>query len=460
MELFKIFYDVCLWAITCIYKLLEYIDTRTQSFTCTVLLQYLSLFGVIVSLLVMTQLTIDAIRDNLVRPLYEKKIRNKSLKRIWLTSELYYLIDKFLFIITPNVLKFSPSTDNSFDKISIYSLLRRYESLKSFILTMFHFSVGNITIWLLIVGYYDSNIIFNVIHFFYWNNILSFFKNLDFKTINAITSFSAFILSFVLLFLLRVPFLKAKAKRKIYDEKYEKSINYQMRNISELAKCLVYSQQNIDKLQNQIEGITNNFLAEISQQNKYGVYQDRLVINKSYGTSNPDNSEELFKDFSSYNKELENIEENLKLIKYNLVEDIYYELNKSLFYEFGNLKVSSRGSFIGDYLLNRESLIEFYDETLKKNKLLIETFFLIKQVEDGVLSKDTFLHKYTPFSSCTYEEIIEKKEKELEKRIFEFRRNLRSKLEKSIYYYIVTREYVNKSSYKSRLSIKDWLFTK
>ncbi|MDC7783190.1 hypothetical protein [Priestia megaterium] len=460
MELFKIFYAVCLWVLTCIYKLLEFIDTRTQSFTWTVLFQYFSLFGVIVFLLGVIQWTVSAIRNGLIRPLYKKNIKNKSLKRIWLTSELYYLIDKFLFIITPNVLRFSPYTNNSFDKISTYSLLRWYESLKSFILTMFSFSVDNVVIWVLIVGYYDLNIILKVIDFFSWNNILSFFKNLDFKTINAITSFSAFILSFVILFLLRVPFLKAKAKRKIYDEKYEKSINYQMKNILELAKCLVYSQGNIDKLQYQIEGITDNFLAEISQQNKYGIYQDRLVIDKSYGTSNPDNSEELFKDYCSYNKELENIEENLKLIEDNLVEDTYRELNKSLFYEFVNLEVSSRGNFIGNYLLNRESLIEFYDDSLKKNKLLIETFSLIKQVEDGVLSKDKFLKKYTPFSSCTYEEIIEKKEKELEKKIFEFRRNLRSKLEKSIYYYIVTREYVNKSSYKSRLSIKDWLFTK
>lgn len=451
---------MCLWVITYIYKLLEFIDINTKSFIWTVFLQYISLFGIFVFLLGGIQLTISSFRASVVRSLYEKNIRNKSLKRIWLTSELYYLIDKFLFIITPNVFKFSPYTNNSFDKISTFSLLRWYESLKSFILTMFSFSVDNVVIWVLIVGYYDSNIILNVIDFFSWNNISSFLKNLDFKTINAITSFATFILSFVILFLLRVPFLKAKAKRKIYDEKYEKSINYQMKNILELAKCLVYSQENIDKLQYQIESITNNFLAEISQQNKYGIYQDRLVIDKSYWTSKPDNSEELFKDYLSYNKELENIEENLKLIKDNLVEDAYRELNKSLFYEFVNLKVSSRGSFIGDYLLNRESLIDFYDVKLKNNRLLIETFSLVKQVEDGLLSKEKFLHKYNRFSSYTYEEIIEKKEKELEKKIFEFRRDLRNRLEESIYYYIVTREYVNKSSYKSRLSIRDWFFSK
>ncbi|PGN04323.1 hypothetical protein [Priestia megaterium] len=460
MELFKIFYGVCLCVITYIYKLLECIDTGTQSFVRTVFLQYISLFGMIVFLLGGIKLTIDSFRVSVVRSLYEKNIRNKSLKRIWFTSELYYLIDKFLFIITPNFFRFSPYTNNSFDKISTFSLLRWYESLKSFILTMFSFSVNNVVIWVLIVGYYDSNIILNVIDFFSWNNILSFFKNLDFKTINAITSFAAFILSFIILFLLRVPFLKAKAKRKIYDEKYEKSLNYQMKNILELAKCLVYSQENIEKLQYQIEGITDNFLAEISQQNKYRIYQDRLVIDKSYWISNPDNSEELFKDYFSYNKELENIKENLKLIKDNLVEDAYRELNKSLFYEFVNLRVSSRGSFIGDDLLNRESLINFYDEKLKNNKLLIETFSLIRQVEDGVLSKEKFLEKYNRFSSYTYEEIIEKKEKELEKKIFEFRRDLRNRLEESIYYYIVTREYVNKSSYKSRLNIKDWLFSK
>ncbi|PEU54688.1 hypothetical protein CN395_25325 [Priestia megaterium] len=124
------------------------------------------------------------------------------------------------------------------------------------------------------------------------------------------------------------------------------------------------------------------------------------------------------------------------------------------------MRLSFRGSFIGHYLLNREFLIDFYDESLKKNKLLIETFSLIKQLEDGVLSKEKFFHKYTPFSSYTYEKIIEEKEKELEMKIFEFRRDLRSRLEESIYYYIVTREYVNKSSYKARLSIKDWLFSK
>ncbi|NGY91928.1 hypothetical protein F3K44_18180 [Bacillus megaterium] len=418
MELFKIFYDMCLWVITYIYKLLEFIDINTKSFIWTVFLQYISLFGIFVFLLGGIQLTISSFRASVVRSLYEKNIRNKSLKRIWLTSELYYLIDKFLFIITPNVFKFSPYTNNSFDKISTFSLLRWYESLKSFILTMFSFSVDNVVIWVLIVGYYDSNIILNVIDFFSWNNISSFLKNLDFKTINAITSFATFILSFVILFLLRVPFLKAKAKRKIYDEKYEKSINYQMKNILELAKCLVYSQENIDKLQYQIESITNNFLAEISQQNKYGIYQDRLVIDKSYWTSKPDNSEELFKDYLSYNKELENIEENLKLIKDNLVEDAYRELNKSLFYEFVNLKVSSRGSFIGDYLLNRESLIDFYDVKLKNNRLLIETFSLVKQVEDGLLSKEKFLHKYNRFSSYTYEEIIEKKRERIRKKNF------------------------------------------
>jgi len=233
-----------------------------------------------------------------------------------------------------------------------------------------------------------------------------------------------------------------------------------MKNILELAKCLVHSQENIVKLQHQIEDITNNFLAEISQQNKYRIYQDKLIKDKSYWTSKPSNSEELFNDYFSYSKELENIEENLNLIKENLVDDAYRELNKSLFYEFVNLRLSFRGSFIGYYLLNREFLIDFYDESLKKNKLLIETFSLIKQVEDGVLSKEKFLEKYTPFSSYTYEKIIEEKEKELEMKIFEFRRDLKSRLEESIYYYIVTREYVNKSSYKSRLSIKDWLFSK
>ncbi|MDR7245905.1 hypothetical protein [Priestia megaterium] len=460
MGIFKIFYGVCLWIITYIYKLLEFIDINTQSFIRTVLLQYISLFIIIAVFLGGIQLTIIETRARVVRLLYEKNIRNKSLKRIWLTSELYYLIDKFLFIISPKFLKFSPYTNNSFDKIDKYSLLRWYESLKSFILTMFSFSINNVVIWILIVGYYDSNIVLNIIDFFSWNNILSFFKNLDFKTINAITSFAAFILSFVILFLLRVPFLKAKAKRKIYDEKYEKSINYQMKNILELAKCLVHSQENIVKLQHQIEDITNNFLAEISQQNKYRIYQDKLIKDKSYWTSKPSNSEELFNDYFSYSKELENIEENLNLIKENLVDDAYRELNKSLFYEFVNLRLSFRGSFIGYYLLNREFLIDFYDESLKKNKLLIETFSLIKQVEDGVLSKEKFLEKYTPFSSYTYEKIIEEKEKELEMKIFEFRRDLKSRLEESIYYYIVTREYVNKSSYKSRLSIKDWLFSK
>ncbi|WKU25352.1 hypothetical protein Q3A90_10990 [Priestia megaterium] len=460
MGLFKIFYGVCLWVITYIYKLLEFIDIGTQSFIGTVLLQYISLFIIIAVFLGGIQLSISEIRARVVRPLYEKNIRNKSLKRIWLTSELYYLIDKFLFIISPKFLKFSPYTNNSFDKINTYSLLRWYESLKSFILRMFSFSVDNVVIWVLIVSYYNSNIILTVIYFFSWNNILSFFTNLDFKTINAITSFATFILSFVILFLLRVPFLKAKAKKKIYDEKYEKSINYQMENILNLAKCLIHSQENIVKLQHQIENITNNFSAEISQQNKYVIHQDKLIKDKYYWTSIPYNGEELFNDYFSYNKELENIEENLNLIKENLVDDAYRELNKSLFYEFVNLRLSSTGSFIGYYLLNREFLIGFYDESLKKNKLLIETFSLIKQVEDGMLSEEKFLEKYNPFSSYTYKKIIEQKEKELEEKIFEFRRDLRNRLEESIYYYIVTREYVNKSSYKSRLSIKDWLFSK
>ncbi|MGZ0879600.1 hypothetical protein ACWZQY_026915 [Priestia megaterium] len=246
---------------------------------------------------------------------------------------------------------------NSLNKTDAYSPLKWYESIKSFILKRFSFSVDNILIWILIISYYDSNIIINVITFFSWDNIVSFFKNLDFKTINAIINFATFVLSFSILFLLRIPFLKAKAKRKIYDEKYEKAVNYQIENIAALVKCLVYSQENIDKLQNQTEHITANFLTEISQNNKYEIYKDQLVKDQLCWTSRPYKSEELFDPYISYNKELEKLEKNLSLINENLIGDVYGELNSPLSYEFTTLGISSTATIIGYHLLNREHLI-------------------------------------------------------------------------------------------------------
>jgi len=460
MDLFKTFYDICMWLITYIFKILGFADTVMNPFILKVFFQYLLLLWILKFFLAGVEWTIRSIRNGVLKHFYTKNIRNKSLKHIRVASELYYLIDKFLFRISPNILTVSFYSYNSLNKTDTYSPLKWYESIKSFILKRFSFSIDNILIWILIISYYDSNIIINVITFFSWNNIISFFKNLDFKTINAIINFATFVLSFSILFLLRIPFLKAKAKRKIYDEKYEKAVNYQIENIAALVKCLVDSQENIDKLQNQIEHITANFLTEISQNNKYGIYKGQLVKDKLCGASIPYKSEELFDQYMSYNKELGKLQENLDSINEHLIDDIYRELNSPLFYEFIILGISSRTTIIEHHLLNREHLIDFYDDRLKGNKYLIETFSLIKQVEDGLLSKEKFLDEYTQSAAYTYEKIIEREEKNLEKVILEFRQELREKLETSIYYYIVTREYVNKSSNRSKLTIKDWLFSK
>jgi len=460
MDLFKTFYDICMWLITYIFKILGFADRVMNPFILKVFFQYLLLLWILKFFLAGVEWTIRSIRDGVLKHFYTKNIRNKSLKRIRVTSELYYLIDKFLFRISPNMLTVSFYSYNSLNKTDTYSPLKWYESIKSFILKRFSFSVDNILIWILIISYYDSNIIINVITFFSWDNIVSFFKNLDFKTINAIINFATFVLSFSILFLLRIPFLKAKAKRKIYDEKYEKAVNYQIENIAALVKCLVYSQENIDKLQKQVEHITANFLSEISQSNKYEIYKNQLVKDQLCWTSRPYKSEELFDPYISYNKELEKLEKNLSLINENLIGDVYGELNSPLFYEFTTLGISSTATIIGYHLLNREHLINFYNQRLKENKILIKTFSLIKQVEDGLLTKEKFLEKYTRSATYTYETIIEREEKKLEKAILEFRQELRGKLEASIYYYIVTREYVNKSSNRSKLTIKDWLFSK
>lgn len=58
------------------------------------------------------------------------------------------------------------------------------------------------------------------------------------------------------------------------------------------------------------------------------------------------------------------------------------------------------------------------------------------------------------------EDIISMEENYLQEAVIDFRNSLINKLEESIYYYVITQQYVNNSYKKSRLSLSDLFFGK
>lgn len=445
-----------------IYSVFTFIKLEFSYTILCVILQYVFLFSTIILILGMFQFFTDVIRTKILENLYHKSIRNKNLKIIRLVTELYYLSDKFLYFISPRVLHTSYlDRDNSFDKTKPFSPIHWYNSLKSFISTMFQISFVNILIWFVILFFYQPTLIQNITEFLNWNNFSNTIKHLDYKAINAITGCLTLLISTLTLLLFRTTLLKSKAKKKLYDERYEQVIKSQLKISTSLSKCLYKSKQNINTLERQLDFIANQFCKKLTHSESYIFSNGKLQYDPRIKYYRPLNTIELFTCYNPLKKEVKEILDSLIEINNNSIYNIYFKLNKHSKYEIEQLGINPLNTSLNldAFLLSQEFLSNTFTNMLNHYEYLNTRFIKIKELRSGFLSEEQFMKEYIYFSK-SMEDIISMEENYLQEAVIDFRNSLINKLEESIYYYVITQQYVNNSYKKSRLSLSDLFFGK
>lgn len=427
-----------------------------------IIFQYIFLFFIIILSLAILQFITHGIRFKALKYLYHKFIRNKNLKVIRLITELYYLSDKLLYFISPRVLYASAyREDTSVDKTKPFSPIHWYNFLKSFISTMFQISFVNILIWFIILLFYQPTLIQNINEILHWNNISNTIKHLDYKAINAITGCLALLISTFTLILFRTTILTSKAKKKLYDERYEQAIKSQLKISASLSTCLYKSKQNISTLERQIDLITDQFCKKLAHSESYIFSNGKLQKDSRIKYYRPSNTVELFKSYNSLKKEVEEILYSLIEINNSSLNNIYFKLNKHSKYEVAKLGIDplNKSLNLDALLLSQEFLLNTFTNTLNYYKPLHTRFIKIKELQSGFLPKEEFMKEYK-YHSQSIEDIIAMEENDLQQAIIDFRNSLINSFEESIYYYVITQQYVNNSYKKSRLSLSDLFFGK
>ncbi|RAN75985.1 hypothetical protein [Bacillus sp. SRB_331] len=427
-----------------------------------IIFQYIFLFFIIILSLAVLQFITHGIRFKVLKYLYHKFIRNKNLKVIRLITELYYLSDKLLYFISPRVLYASAyREDNSVDKTKPFSPIHWYNSLKSFISTMFQISFVNILIWFIILLFYQPTLIQNITEILHRNNISNIIKHLDYKAINAVTGCLALLISTFTLILFRTTILTSKAKKKLYDERYEQVIKSQLKISASLSKCLYKSKQNINTLERQLDFITNQFCKKLTHSESYIFSNGKLQYDPRIKYYRSPNTIELFTCYNPLKKEVEEILDSLIEINNNSINNIYFKLNKHSKYEIEQLGINPLNTSLNldALLLSQEFLSNTFTNMLNHYEHLNTRFIKIKELRSGFLSEEQFMKEYIYFSK-SMEDIISMEENDLQEAVINFRNSLINKFEESIYYYVITQQYVNNSYKKSRLSLSDLFFGK
>ncbi|MDA1671408.1 hypothetical protein PDJ90_11185 [Bacillus cereus] len=261
--------------------------------------------------------------------------------------------------------------------------------------------------------------------------------------------------------LFRTTLLKSKAKKKLYDERYEQVIKSQLKISTSLSKCLYKSKQNINTLERQLDFIANQFCKELTHSESYIFSNGKLQYNPRIKYYRPLNTIELFTCYNPLKKEVKEILDSLIEINNNSIYNIYFKLNKHSKYEIEQLGINPLNTSLNldAFLLSQEFLSNTFTNMLNHYEYLNTRFIKIKDLRSGFLSEEQFMKEYIYFSKST-EDIISMEENYLQEAVIDFRNSLINKLEESIYYYVITQQYVNNSYKKSRLSLSDLFFGK
>ncbi|WP_062237264.1 hypothetical protein [Fictibacillus sp. FJAT-27399] len=354
-------YALLLWVYSnVIFYILKWVDQTIDSTWGTVVFQYLALQIIAILVLSIIQEVIGEIRYRL-KVFYNKLRRNKKLGIIRFLSELYYIYDKVLYKIQPRIYyKNQPSNNNRMDATNAYSILNVYENLIRFAVFIFRISIFNLISWYFIISYHQPTMMVEFLKFIFFHVHL-YLAHFNLKTINELVSLATLISSVLVLFVLRRSQLTSKAKRKLYDEKYEKAIKLHVENLSALSKMIYFSRENIDHLSYIIDYIVDNFCKEIACNYGYELSNNKLINSKN-NYNIYERAVSLFEYFNSFKLEADIIKKNMKLIKDENISDAYFIINKSLSYEKNILSLSpySTKLWIETHLLDRDALEKTY----------------------------------------------------------------------------------------------------
>ncbi|MGF9980840.1 hypothetical protein ABEY05_01055 [Bacillus subtilis] len=439
-----------------------FIESQTDSFIFSLLLEYIFLMIGFTCILAIIQQIFIELRINFLNRIYKRMIKNKKIKIIRVVSEFYYLIDRFLFLISPNVLTYGDSGyNNSLKRSEALSPIRFFNKTISFFKTLFGLSLVNILIWIIIISIHNPNILDQISDFLSWQKFWAFIKKIDYKTINAVTGFLALLISIFTLIMFRTNLLRSKAKRKIQDEKYEQVIKYQIIISTALSNCLHLAERNINYLESRIDFLTSCFCEKLSSSNYYFKNDEIKASENSRWALQPVSDIEQFTDFESFNEELEKIENCLETINNNVLTQIYFKVNKSSFYEMSNLHLTPFGKLMLDqFLIDRNFILTVAENTIDHYSHLLDFFDKVNMLKTGDLSDEQFIEEYNYYASNSIQDIISIKEKNLEKAVIEFKNRLTTIFEESIYYYILSQQYIRILDKNSKLNITDWFLGK
>lgn len=442
-------------------KSFSFIESQTKSFIFSLLLEYIFLLILLTIILAFIQLGLSELRFKFLSRLYKRMIRHKKIKVIRVISEFYYLIDKFLFLISPHVLTYEFNDNNSLKRSEAFSPIGIYNIIISFLKTLFGFSLINVLIWITIFSIHNPTMLNQISDILSWRKSWAFIKTIDYKTINAITGFLALLISIFTLIMFRTNLLRSKAKRKIQDEKYEQVIKYQIIISTSLSKCLYLAEKNINYLESRIDYLTSCFCETLSSSNFYFANGELKTRENSNWSLKHNSDMEQLRDFNSFNEELKKIENCLESMNNEFLTQTYFKVNKSSSYERWKLHLNPFGKVMLDqFLIDRNFLLALANNSFDKYSYLFDFFNKVNMLKIGDLSVEQFTEEYKYYTSNSIEDIISREEKNLQRAVIDFKNRLTTTFEDSIYYYILSQQYIRILDKNSKLTLPDWFFGK
>ncbi|MGG4395547.1 hypothetical protein ABEX25_14700 [Paenibacillus thiaminolyticus] len=443
-----------------IISILMTIDKDGYPIFISILLMYVFLLVCMLIMLAMYDGVIITGLSRLLDFFYKFSIKNRSVSTVRLLSEWYYLIDKFLHVISPHVFSYRLPSNNVLDKSDIFSPIVLYRFAKSFVLSMFTISLSNVVIWGVIISYFYPTAIPTSFHWvkdLSWDELYSTITQIEYKKISDIISFSMLATSIIILLWLSSSSFKWQAMKKVNEEKYEKAIKYQETLENELGEISYKSKNNIDKLNWMIEFLPNKFGEIITQTEMYSLEKNEKndLQLKSHGTKRTFTStklEDLTSGYESFQDNLNNVNRILNDMYESNVRFIYNRVNKSVRYESLQLGLITKAHLHWD-LIEGEYFRKTIEERLKGLSYVSDLFKKINDINRGWLSKEEFVNEYNKHGdTITFESIVEYLETELEEELLGFKRFLHEELENAIFHHIVLEQYLELSHRNTRFN--------
>ncbi|WP_243387194.1 hypothetical protein [Bacillus kexueae] len=426
-----------------IYSLLLYISNQFDNFIIILLLQYFVLYTILkISLFIIGKL-ISNLNENIKKG-YKKLVRGRKITTVKILSEVYYLIDRNLTIISYNAFP-------CFNKNILKSPISILRALKNFLITPFKFTLSNILIWITLLTYFKYDFFSDT----KLESILSTLSEIDYKYVNTLLNTTLILISFIIIIVFRSPHIQASAKKTAYEEMFKVVFFQQSIITSNLSKILYKYNKNINLLEKNIDYLTQSFCREISD-NKY-VWINKKLEKNDRGRNFRFSCKELFSDFECFKEEYNKIWESLLEINTYKFQKVFFEINKKSIFELIELGIYPESKKDPDtFLINKSSLERIYNNHIK-NYSYIQSYF--QESLDYQNPEESFKNT-TNLAFLSYEKNLKIKEVELENAILSFRIDLELLIEESIYNYIIASQLLIYLENKSVLKLKDWLLTK